>query len=184
MTLRNAGILLALSTGIRIGELCALRWKEIDIEERTINVERTLQRIYVKENGLVSSQIIISAPKSKKSIRTIPISEKMAEILKIFKSNDRSYFLTGKEDRFIEPRAYREYYNRLMSRNHMRFVSFHGLRHTFATRCIDAGCDCKTLSEILGHADVGTTMQLYVHSSLDKKRNCIEKVELFWKELL
>ena len=103
----------------------------------------------------------------------------MTQILKQFQSSNDTFFLTGKADRYTEPRVYREYYNRLMRRNHMLYVSFHGLRHTFATRCIEAGCDYKTLSEILGHADVSTTMRLYVHSDLKKKRECIEKTQSF-----
>ena len=146
LNVKNLGILLALSTGIRIGELCALQWSDINIEAGTISISKTLQRIYIKEENNGESKVIITTPKSKKSIRVIPISQKMTEILKIFQKSEGTYFLTGKENKYMEPRGYREYYNRLMNKYDMHYVSFHGLRHTFATRCIEAGCDYKTLS--------------------------------------
>lgn len=176
INIKNLGILLALSTGIRIGELCALQWDAISMESGTISISKTLQRIYTKDGENGTSKIIITTPKSKKSIRIIPISQKMIKLLETFQKSNETYFLTGVENKYIEPRVYREYYNRLMNKHNMHYVSFHGLRHTFATRCIEAGCDYKTLSEILGHADVGTTMRLYVHSNIEKKRNYIEKM--------
>ncbi len=177
ITPRNVGILLALTTGMRIGEICALQWGEINLVAQTITVTRTLQRIYTKTDSQGVSQVIITSPKSRNSIRIIPLSTKMTQILKNMKKGRESYFLTGETDRWLEPRVYREYYNRLMRRNGTLYVSFHGLRHTFATRCVETGCDYKTLSEILGHANVGTTMRLYVHSDLSKKRDCIEKTQ-------
>lgn len=177
MSLRNVGILLALSTGIRIGELCALRWAEINLESKTISITRTLQRIYLKNEEGGASKVIISTPKSDRSIRTIPISHNIAKLLKPYQNCNNAFFLTGMEEKYMEPRVYREYYNRLMNKYGMHYVSFHGLRHTFATRCIEAGCDYKTLSEILGHADVSTTMRLYVHSDLNKKREYMEKMQ-------
>ncbi|MCM1233435.1 MAG: site-specific integrase [Ruminococcus flavefaciens] len=179
LVLYNIGILLALTTGMRIGEICALQWKEINLETQTVAITKTLQRIYTKNGNKGSSQVIITPPKSQNSIRIIPLPSKITQILKEFQNSNDTFFLTGKTDRYTEPRVYREYYNRLMRRNHMLYVSFHGLRHTFATRCIEAGCDYKTLSEILGHADVSTTMRLYVHSDLKKKRECIEKTQSF-----
>lgn len=174
--LKNLGILLALSTGIRIGELCALRWSEINLDAETISITQTLQRIYLKSKNGGYSKVIISSPKSERSIRTIPISHKMAKMLQKYKGKEGAYFLTGSPNKYIEPRVYREYYNRFTSQHQIRYVSFHGLRHTFATRCIEAGCDYKTLSELLGHADVSTTMRLYVHSDLTKKRKYMEKM--------
>lgn len=176
MNIRNLGILLALSTGIRIGELCALQWGAISMESGTITISKTLQRIYMKEGDNGTSKVIITTPKSKKSLRIIPISQKMTKLLSVFEKSKETYFLTGMENKYMEPRVYREYYNRLMNKHDMHYVPFHGLRHTFATRCVEAGCDYKTLSEILGHADVGTTMRLYVHSDIEKKRKFIEKM--------
>lgn len=178
---RNIGILLALTTGMRIGEICALQWNEIDLNAKTIKVVQTLQRIYTKTDSHGFSQVIITTPKSRNSIRVIPLSTKMTQILKKIKKSKECYFLTGEKNKWIEPRVYREYYNRLMKRNETLYVSFHGLRHTFATRCVEIGCDYKTLSEILGHASINTTMSLYVHSDLKKKRECIEKTQALFK---
>lgn len=177
MNTRNVGILLALSTGMRIGELCALQWGAINMDVGTIYISKTLQRIYLKDGDCGTSKVIITTPKSKKSMRIIPISQKMIVLLKSLQKSNETYFLTGRENKYMEPRVYREYYNRLMDKNDMHYVSFHGLRHTFATRCIEAGCDYKTLSEILGHADVSTTMRLYVHSDMNKKRKYMEKMQ-------
>lgn len=183
---QKLGILLALYTGMRIGEICALRWKNIDLIEGEIHVVETLQRIYRKnmENTSVLqqkgvSEIVISSPKSHTSIRSIPLSKDFTKVLQNVKQVDEAFFLTGKTDRFMEPRTYRDYYSRLLRRHGLPYVPFHGLRHTFATRCIESGCDYKTVSELLGHSDVKTTLHLYVHSDSMYKKNCIENMQKF-----
>lgn len=174
-SLKSLGISLALATGMRIGEVCALQWGCIDLSEGLIHVKQTLQRIYTKENGIGKSKVIVTAPKSFRSNRYIPLPEKYLPILKKHQAGPFAYLLTGKEDKFIEPRTLREYYNRLMKSNGTKYVTFHGLRHTFATRLVEAGCDYKTISELLGHADINTTFRTYVHSNMDKKRQFVEK---------
>ena len=174
-SLKSLGISLALATGMRIGEVCALQWGCIDLSEGLIHVKQTLQRIYTKENGIGKSKVIVTAPKSFRSNRYIPLPEKYLPILKKHQEGPAAYLLTGSEDKFIEPRTLREYYNRLMKSNGTKYVTFHGLRHTFATRLVEAGCDYKTISELLGHADINTTFRTYVHSNMDKKRQFVEK---------
>lgn len=174
-SLKSLGISLALATGMRIGEVCALQWGCIDLSEGLVHVKQTLQRIYTKENGIGKSKVIVTAPKSFRSNRYIPLPEKYLPILKKHQAGPFAYLLTGKEDKFIEPRTLREYYNRLMKSNGTKYVTFHGLRHTFATRLVEAGCDYKTISELLGHADINTTFRTYVHSNMDKKRQFVEK---------
>lgn len=174
-SLKSLGISLALATGMRIGEVCALQWGCIDLSEGLIHVKQTLQRIYTKENGIGKSKVIVTAPKSFRSNRYIPLPEKYLPILKKHQEGPFAYLLTGSEDKFIEPRTLREYYNRLMKSNGTKYVTFHGLRHTFATRLVEAGCDYKTISELLGHADINTTFRTYVHSNMDKKRQFMEK---------
>ena len=183
---QKLGILLALYTGMRIGEICALRWKNIDLTEGEIHVVETLQRIYRKNMANTSvlqqkgfSEIVISSPKSHSSIRSIPLSKKLLRILRKVKQVDEAFFLTGETDRFMEPRTYRDYYSRLLKRHGLPYVPFHGLRHTFATRCIESGCDYKTVSELLGHSDVKTTLHLYVHSDSMYKKHCIENMQEF-----
>lgn len=175
-SLKSLGVALALVTGMRIGEICALRWECIDIQRGLIHVNKTLQRIYTKENGIGKSKVIVSAPKSLKSDRYIPLPQEYLSIIKEHQAAPLAYLLTGKVDKFIEPRTLRAYYDRLMENNGTRYVTFHGLRHTFATRLVESGCDYKTISELLGHADISTTFRTYVHSDMDKKRQFVEKV--------
>lgn len=174
-SLKSLGVVLALATGMRIGEICALRWECIDLSRGMIHVNKTLQRIYTKENGVGKSKVIVTAPKSFKSNRYIPLPEKYLNIIKKHQAAPEVYLLTGKVDKFIEPRTLRAYYDRLMENNGTRYVTFHGLRHTFATRLVESGCDYKTISELLGHADINTTFRTYVHSDMDKKRKFVEK---------
>lgn len=175
-SLKSLGIILALTTGMRIGEICALQWDCVDLKNKVVHVKQTLQRIYTKENGAGKSKVIVSAPKSVKSNRYIPLPEKCISILKKHKKESDAYLLTGKTDKFIEPRTLREYYNHLMENNGTKYVTFHGLRHTFATRLVESGCDYKTISELLGHADISTTFRTYIHSDMRKKRKFVEKV--------
>lgn len=175
-SLKSLGVALALATGMRIGEICALRWDCIDILRGLIHVNKTLQRIYTKENGIGKSKVIVTAPKSFKSDRYIPLPENYMAIIKKHQAAPDAYLLTGKVDKFIEPRTLRAYYNRLMENNGTNYVTFHGLRHTFATRLVESGCDYKTISELLGHADINTTFRTYVHSNMEKKRQFVEKV--------
>ena len=176
-SLKSLGVALALITGMRIGEICALRWECIDISRGVIHVNKTLQRIYTKENGIGRSKVIVTAPKSFKSDRYIPLPEEYLPVIMKYKAAPDAYFLTGRADKFIEPRTLRAYYNRLMENNGTNYVTFHGLRHTFATRLVESGCDYKTISELLGHADITTTIRTYVHSDMNKKRKFVEMAE-------
>lgn len=180
LTPKNLGILLCLHTGLRIGELCALQWKHIDLENRTILVSHTLQRIFIREeNGRSSTKIIITTPKTKNSVRLIPISTLIYPVMKRMQSvNPETYVLTGKLS-YTEPRTYRDYYNRLLKKLDISPVNFHGLRHTFATRLIENGADYKTVSELLGHASVNITLNLYVHSYMEQKRKAVELMNFY-----
>lgn len=174
------GILLSLFTGIRIGELCALRWEDISLEEQTIRIHQTLQRVQDKSNGLQKTKIVITTPKSASSIRTIPLPDNLVKILKNYKAVDSGYFLTNSLDRFIEPRTMQYRFKTVLKNSSVEPANFHSLRHTFATRCIELGFDVKSLSEILGHASVNITMNRYVHPSLElKKQNMQRLTELF-----
>lgn len=176
-TFRNYGILLCLQTGMRIGEVCALQWKDIDIENKIININKTIQRIYIIENGKKRTDLVIDSPKTKHSNRSIPIGTKNLQILKrlSFIVNPEHYILTN-ESKPTEPRTYRNYYNQFMKTIGMPKLKFHGLRHTFATRCVESNCDYKTVSVLLGHANISTTLNLYVHPTADQKRSTIQKM--------
>ena len=176
-TFMNLGIYICLSAGLRIGEVCALVWDDIDIETGVINVSKTIQRIYVIEGGKKHTEVIIDTPKSKNSIREIPIAKDLMKMIKPFKKvvNGSFYVLTNSAQP-TEPRTYRNYYNRLMMQLDMPKLKFHGLRHSFATRCIESRCDYKTVSVLLGHSNISTTLNLYVHPNMEQKKKCVEQM--------
>ena len=171
------GILLCLYCGLRIGELCALTWQDIDLTAHTLKIKKTMQRIQNPDDNQPKTVVIIGKPKSAKSIRTVPIPKfmwrKLSELKK--KAAVDSFFLTG-SDRYIEPRAYRYHYKKLLSTLKIPYRNFHVTRHTFGTECIACGIDAKTVSELLGHASVKITLERYVHTSLETKRKQIEKL--------
>lgn len=180
LTPKNLGILLCLQTGLRIGELCALQWGDIDFENRKITVNKTLQRIFIKnENGKSDTKISITLPKTRSSIREIPISSSLFPVLNKMKcENPHTFVITGLE-KPVEPRTIRTHFTTVLKKNNIKHIKFHGLRHTFATRCIEAGADSKTVSQILGHSTVTMTLNLYVHPQLEQKRKAIEMVSIF-----
>ena len=176
-TFMNLGIYICLCAGLRIGEVCALVWDDIDVENGVINVSKTIQRIYVIEGGEKHTEVIIDTPKSKNSIREIPIARDLLKMIKPFKKvvNGRFYVLTNSAQP-TEPRTYRNYYKRLMTQLDMPKLKFHGLRHSFATRCIESRCDYKTVSVLLGHSNISTTLNLYVHPNMEQKKKCVEQM--------
>ena len=176
-TFMNLGIYICLCAGLRIGEVCALVWDDIDVESGVINISKTIQRIYVIDNGEKHTEVIIDTPKSKNSIRVIPIAKDLLRMIKPFKKvvNGNFYVLTN-SDQPTEPRTYRNYYKRLMEQLNMPKLKFHGLRHSFATRCIESKCDYKTVSVLLGHSNISTTLNLYVHPNMEQKKKCVEQM--------
>ena len=175
--LKSLGIVICLNIGLRIGELCALKWKNIDLDKREIRVRKTLQRIYDEKTG--KTKVIIDTPKSKKSVRNIPISNKIYEALKNIKNGakDEAFFLTGDINQYIEPRTYENIYKDILEKTKIsKKYNFHVLRHTFSTNGIEAGMDIKSLSELLGHSSVEITLNKYVHSSYKTKKKYLEKL--------
>lgn len=175
----HMGIYISLYTGIRLGELCALRWDGIDSIQKTITVEKTMLRL--KDYSASSerkTKVVETLPKSTCAIRTIPIPDFLSDLLyeKSAGMEGRAYLLTGKTDKFIEPRLVEYHFQNIMQRLGIKHANFHCLRHTFATRCVELGFDVKTLSVILGHATIHITMNRYVHPTMDMKRNNMEKL--------
>lgn len=178
LTPKNLGILISLYSGMRIGEICALKWSDIDFKNNIIHVNKTLQRIYLKENSNSTvSKIIISSPKTINSNRDIPISRDFADIIKPLKINSKFYVLTSSLE-CIEPRAYRKHFASMLKKINIKPINFHSLRHTFATNCISLGIDYKTVSDLLGHSDINITLNLYVHPNLSQKKKCMN---IIWK---
>ena len=162
---------------MRIGEVCALEWKDIDFCQKTITIRKTTERVYDCETK--STQKIISTPKTKNSYREIPISNMLLKCLRVVRKEAKGTFVVGISSTAQEPRAYRDYFNRLLRRLGIPKIVFHGLRHTFATRCIESQCDYKTVSAILGHSNITTTLNLYVHPNLNQKKKCIDRMSRF-----
>lgn len=175
---RNIGILLSLFTGLRIGELCALDWPDISLESGTIYIHKNIQRVQTKENSEKKTEIVITKPKSQCSIRTIPIPEFLISFLKNADIKRQGYLLTG-NNKYLEPRTMENHFHKILDEISIRQVNFHTLRHTFATRCIEVGFDIKSLSEILGHANVNITLNRYVHPPLQLKKENMERLSVF-----
>lgn len=175
---RTFGILLCINSGLRIGEICALKWADIDLTNGVLHVTKTLQRIYT-ENEESKTEIIITAPKTPTSVREVPLSKRILSIINTFHARNASHYVLTNTEHYMEPRSFRRFYKIFLKENNIRELHFHCLRHTFATRCIEGGADYKCVSEILGHATINTTLNMYVHPQLEEKRKCVELVE--WK---
>lgn len=173
--LYNLGLQICLFTGMRIGEVCALRWRDVDLLSGTIRVRRTVHRVYMIDDGPKRSELTIDYPKTAGSYRDIPLIRDLAAILS-------EYSIDASGDRFVisgqkhptEPQTMRNHFKKVAERLGLSMRRFHGLRHTFATRCVESKCDYKTLSSILGHTNVSTTLNLYVHPGIEQKRKCVE----------
>lgn len=175
--LRNIGIAICLNTGLRIGEICALTWNNINLNEKFFLINKSLQRVY---KGKKDTIIKINTPKTKKSVRKIPISKKiynkLYDLKKFNNYNGDDYFLTGCKEKYIEPRNYQYEFKKCLNICKLPDYNFHILRHTFATNCIKIGMDIKSLSELLGHASVNITLNKYVHSSYKTQKKFLEKL--------
>lgn len=197
---RNLGIFLCLFTGLRIGELCALKWSDISFARKTIHVHQTMQRIQVAGDGEGNSSedgagsradggakdetgntagrtaVIITTPKSACSIRTIPLPANVQRFMEQNFAGRTGYLLTGTAAQYVEPRVLQRYFKRVLKEAKIDPINFHALRHTFATRCVEVGFDAKSLSEILGHSSVSITMNRYVHPTMEMKTENMQKL--------
>lgn len=176
------GVLISLYSGLRLGEICALKWKNIDFKENTIFVEHTMQRIQVS-NENKKTNIVITSPKTISSYRKVPISSFLIDILKKFKTNDSSFVLSTSEILFVEPRVMQYRFKTYLRQGNIINANFHSLRHTFATRCIESGVEAKALSEMLGHSSVTITLDRYVHSTMEYKQSNINKFDEYMNNL-
>ncbi len=170
------GIAITMSTGLRIGELCALQWKDIDLEKRILTVRKTMQRIQLP-TAASKTKLIITEPKSESSKRQIPIPECVLLMLKKFKGKDDEYVISG-TDKPIEPRTMQYRFSKILNNAKLPSVHFHSLRHIFASNCVRLGFDIKSLSEILGHSTVEITLNRYVHSSFEQKQRYMERIQM------
>ena len=166
----HLGMLLCLYTGLRIGEICALRWEDICFAEQYLYVHHTMQRIQILGSREKKTKVVIQPPKSDCSIRKIPIPDEVLQFLRPAQRNGDAFLLTGLAQTYIEPRNMENQFKAAASDCGISDVNFHALRHTFATRCVELGFDIKSLSEIMGHANVNITLNRYVHPSMELKQ--------------
>ena len=173
-TPRKIGLLLGLELGLRIGEICGLQWGDFDLKLGTLKIERTVCRISC---GNGHTKVVIQTPKTRTSRREIPIPKYLLMMLKKLRgsASNATWFLSSSESKPSEPRCYRKSIRAYLKQAAVRQVRPHALRHTFATTCLQAGCDVKTLSELLGHANANITLQRYVHSDLTRKRYKVQR---------
>lgn len=180
-TLENVGILLAMYTGIRLGELCALQWGNISLSDAYIYIEKTVSRL--PDNGdTQKTRLMLESPKSFTSIRYIPLPDFLVNVLSQFAEENapEDFLLTGNAKKIPDPRTMQNKFKTCEMMAGITIYNFHTLRHTFATRCVELGFDVKSLSEILGHASVNITLNRYVHSSLDMKRKQMLLIQQGW----
>ena len=169
-TLVSLGIIFTLFTGVRIGEICGLRWGDIDFENGFASINRTVERIADLDTSTGrKTKVIVSEPKTDTSLRIIPLPSFLLDYIGEFRSSDEKYLLTG-SSKYTEPHTYYTRYKTFLRRNNLGDYTYHVLRHTFATDCVEKGFDIKSLSEILGHTNVSTTLNLYVHPTLQMKK--------------
>lgn len=168
----DIGILLSLRTGLRVGEVCGLQWGDIDFAGGFLTVRRTVMRISREENR---SEIYIGEPKSESSMRRVPLPGDLLRFLKARRQADDVYVARGGL-KPQEPCTMEQHFKVVLRRAGVRDINYHALRHTFATRCIDKGFDAKSVSMILGHADVSTTLNIYVHPSMEKLQKMMSQL--------
>ena len=172
----NIGILVCLFTGLRVGEICALRWEDISFSDQSIYIHHTLQRIQTPQEQEAKTKVVVTTPKSTCSIRKIPLPDEISKILVLNQKSSSGYLLTNDEYKFIEPRTMQNKFKKILNGAGIENANFHALRHTFATRCVELGFDVKSLSEILGHATVNITMNRYVHPTYELKKKNMQKL--------
>jgi len=174
-------VLLCFYTGLRLGELCALKWEDIDFERKLIRINRTVQRLYV-EGHKTKTILLETTPKSAYSRREIPLSNViLKQLCKLRRDTDTGYVFGGKKP--MEPRTLQYHFKKLLQEAGLPEKNFHILRHTFATNCIEGGTDVKSLSELLGHSEVQITLNRYVHPSMETKRRHLDMLSLFYGQI-
>lgn len=178
MDLYKFGVYLALRTGMRLGEICALRWCDISVQSSTISVCHTVQRIKCQDTGCnFRTKLVIGTPKSDSSYREIPLMPDIEALCSHFAPGlQEAFVLTGTE-KCMDPRKLQRRLQGYLAECGISEAHFHTLRHTFATRCVEVGFDVKTLSEILGHSNTSITMNKYVHPNLNLKRENMNKLK-------
>lgn len=175
---KDIGLFICFYTGIRLGELCALRWDSIDLESKTMTISQTLIRIRNFEAEGPKTKLILSSPKSRSSTRKIPLPDFLCGMLhgQMLQAKSKEDYILSNSSMPVDPRTFQRYYERILASAGVYHRKFHAIRHTFATRALEVGIDVRTLSEILGHSGITSTLNTYAHSLLEQKRLAISKM--------
>lgn len=166
------GVVICLNLGLRLGEICALKWEDIDFRNKTLRVCRTVQRLKVDQDSK-KTKLVEGTPKSACSTREIPLPDYLVNILMKFRGKG-IYVINGTSP--MDPRTYQNKFQFYLREAGVKSTHFHTLRHTFATNCINNGADAKSVSELLGHANVNITLNRYVHPAMDVKRGVLDSL--------
>ncbi len=169
------GTLVALQAGLRIGEVCALRWCDIDFENNVIHIRHTISRV-PSPNSEQKTMLILDTPKTVSSLRDVPMPSTLRKVLLIAYQNRTSEYVVSDNHSFVGTRTFDYQYRQLLKKYDIQVFSFHTLRHTYATRCAEHGMDAKTLSRLLGHSSSNTSLNIYVHPSLDVALQYVEQI--------
>lgn len=185
----RALFLLDLGTGLRLGELIALKWTDIDFDNFTLSVKRTIKGVTLIEDDKREYHLIEQIPKTATSIRTIPFPENLAPVLEQHKENQKAEIKKFGDDYAknnyvfctpigtpIDPRNLRTSYKRILTKNEIPYKRFHSLRHTFATRLFEKDVPIKTVQMLLGHSDISITANIYTHVMPPEKFKAIDKI--------
>ena len=188
------GIILSLFTGIRLGELLGLKFEDIDFENKTITIRRTLNRLKIYDNSEKKTDIVIGEPKTNKAKRTIPLQDFLVPLLKSHRAKMRTeqikvanlyindgFVMCNEFGKHLEPTTYQKFFKNMLKTAGIQDTNFHTLRHTFATRALESGFDVKVLADILGHADASTTLNKYAHALPDHKKSSMEKLSFLYE---
>ena len=171
---RALGALLSLYTGIRLGELCALRWKDLDLDAGTLDIHATVMRTKNFDEGANKTKLIVGTPKSSSSVRKLPLPDFLIKLLKpVCRNRKGTSFFLSDHDAPADPRTFQRFYKKLLQDAGIAEHRFHVVRHTFATRALEVGVDIKTLSELLGHSSATITLKIYAHSLMEQKKIAI-----------
>ena len=196
------GVIFTLNTGLRLGELIGLQWKDVNFQRHSIRIRRTAGRLskvaedgsLVKKSDTVkSTEIVVRTPKSLSSRREIPMfdelwnglmdyRERQLEMIEALGNDydDQDFIFGTTMGKVYDPRVYEDLFKRCLKSAGLKDIKFHALRHTFATRALEAGMDIKVLSSLLGHAQASTTLNLYGHALPDHKRVSMDKMSEFY----
>lgn len=187
--------ILALGTGLRLGELLALEWRDVNFKDNYISITKSIKSTYkIDSKGNRTFEVISQSPKTKNSIRNVPLSSNLITLLKEHRKQqllirdknidiyfDNNLVFSTPTGNYLNESNIRKYFKRILKKCNLKEIRLHDLRHTFATRLFENGIAPKTVQSILGHADISTTLNIYTHVMKDTKDRAIDKIDYLFQ---